>query len=252
MPSRGRVTLAAQAFARRLGAASAQGSDAGPPEPLDAAIIFAPVGALVPAALAAVRKGGTVVCGGIHMSDIPTFPYALLWGERRLVSVANLTRADAVDFLALAPRVGVRTEVEVFPLAEANEALARLREGRLTEWRCWCRDRPSAHRAFVTLYQGAWRLSASGPLRAAVDPAAAPTYHAPSPAHEVRHELHRPAAATRPPEPVPALWAGLAPGALREDGEVCGGRHQPRPRGQRGARRQGGGAAERGRGDQWR
>jgi alcohol dehydrogenase, propanol-preferring len=124
--------LAAQAFARRLGAASAQGSDAGPPEPLDAAIIFAPVGALVPTALAAVRKGGTVVCGGIHMSDIPTFPYALLWGERRLVSVANLTRADAVDFLALAPRVGVRTEVEVFPLAEANEALARLREGRLT------------------------------------------------------------------------------------------------------------------------
>jgi alcohol dehydrogenase, propanol-preferring len=123
---------AAQAFALRLGAASAQGSNARPPEPLDAAIIFAPVGALVPAALAAVRKGGAVVCGGIHMSDIPAFPYALLWGERRIVSVANLTRADAVAFLALAPRVPVRTEVEVFPLAEANAALERLRAGRLS------------------------------------------------------------------------------------------------------------------------
>ncbi len=122
----------AQAFARRLGCVWAGGADEEPPEPLDAAIIFAPVGALVPAALRAVRPGGTVVCAGIHMSDIPSFPYDILWREKRLVSVANLTRHDGEAFLELAPRVPVRTEVEVFPLAAANEALARLREGRLT------------------------------------------------------------------------------------------------------------------------
>jgi propanol-preferring alcohol dehydrogenase len=102
-----------------------------PPEPLDAAIIFAPVGALVPAALAAVRKGGRVVCGGIHMSDIPSFPYALLWQERQVVSVANLTRADAAEFLSVAPRAGLRTQIVRYPLARANNALADLREGRL-------------------------------------------------------------------------------------------------------------------------
>jgi len=121
----------AQRFALDLGAEWAGGSDAAPPEELDAALIFAPVGALVPAALRAVAKGGTVVCGGIHMSDIPAMPYELLWGERVLRSVANLTRADAEEFLALAPRVPVRTEVETFPLEEANEALDRLRTGRL-------------------------------------------------------------------------------------------------------------------------
>src|SRR2546421_177397 len=107
-------------------------ADAAPPEPLDAAILYAPVGALVPAALRAVGKGGTVVCAGIHMSDIPAFPYAILWGERRVVSVANLTRRDGEEFLALAPRVPVRTSVETFPLERANEALARLREGRIS------------------------------------------------------------------------------------------------------------------------
>src|SRR5215470_817671 len=122
---------AAQDFARRLGAIWAGGSDAAPPEPLDAAIIFAPVGALVPAALAAVKKGGRVVCGGIHMSDIPRFPYSLLWEERELVSVANLTRADAREFLAVAPQAGVKTETVPYPLARANEALSDLREGRL-------------------------------------------------------------------------------------------------------------------------
>lgn len=122
---------AAQDFARRLGAAWAGGSDENPPEPLDAAIIFAPVGALVPAALAAVKKGGRVVCGGIHMSDIPRFPYSLLWEERELVSVANLTRADAREFLAIAPQAGVKTETVPYPLARANEALADLRDGRL-------------------------------------------------------------------------------------------------------------------------
>jgi propanol-preferring alcohol dehydrogenase len=122
---------AAQAFARKLGAAWAGGSDVAPPEPLDAAIIFAPVGALVPAALAAVKKGGRVVCGGIHMSDIPRFPYRLLWEEREVVSVANLTRADAREFLAIAPQAGVKTETVAYPLARANEALADLREGRL-------------------------------------------------------------------------------------------------------------------------
>jgi propanol-preferring alcohol dehydrogenase len=122
---------AAQDFARRLGAAWAGGSDEGPPEPLDAAIIFAPVGVLVPAALAAVKKGGRVVCGGIHMSDIPRFPYRLLWEERELVSVANLTRADAREFLAVAPQAGVKTETVPYPLARADEALSDLREGRL-------------------------------------------------------------------------------------------------------------------------
>ena len=122
---------AARAFALGLGAHWAGWSDEAPPAPLDAAILFAPVGALVPAALAAVAPGGTVVCAGIHMSDIPSFPYALLWKERRLVSVANLTRRDGEEFLALAPRVPVRTTVEPMPLARANEALTRLREGRL-------------------------------------------------------------------------------------------------------------------------
>lgn len=118
-----------QAFARSLGAVWAGDAASGPPEELDAVIVFAPVGALVPAALAHVRKGGAVVCAGIHMSDIPSFPYELLWGERALRSVANLTRADAEELLALAPQVPVRTEVEVFPLAAAKEALARLRRG---------------------------------------------------------------------------------------------------------------------------
>jgi propanol-preferring alcohol dehydrogenase len=123
--------IAAQAFARSLGAVWAGGSDETPPEPLDAAIIFAPVGALVPAALRAVKKGGRVVCGGIHMSDIPSFPYRLLWEERQVVSVANLTRADAHEFLAVAPQAGVRTEVTRYPLEAANAALADLRDGRL-------------------------------------------------------------------------------------------------------------------------
>jgi propanol-preferring alcohol dehydrogenase len=118
-----------QAFARELGAEWAGGSDERPPEDLDAAILFAPAGELVPTALAALSKGGTVVCAGIHMTDIPSFPYELLWSERRIRSVANLTRADGEEFLALAPRVPVRTEVETFRLAEANEALDRLRAG---------------------------------------------------------------------------------------------------------------------------
>jgi propanol-preferring alcohol dehydrogenase len=122
----------AQAFARGLGAAWAGESGQPPPAPLDAAILFAPVGALVPAALRATAKGGTVVCAGIHMSDIPAFPYRILWGERRVVSVANLTRRDGEAFLALAPKVPVRTAVETFPLAQANEALERLRAGRIT------------------------------------------------------------------------------------------------------------------------
>ncbi len=121
----------ARDFARELGCAWAGDSDQRPPHPLDAAIIFAPAGELVPAALAAVRKGGTVVCGGIHMSDIPSFPYARLWGERVVRSVANLTRRDALEFLTLAPRVPVRTQVTTFPLAAANEALEALRAGRL-------------------------------------------------------------------------------------------------------------------------
>ncbi len=120
---------AGQEFARGLGAVWAGGSDRLPPEPLEAALIFAPVGALVPAALAATAKGGTVVCAGIHMSDIPSFPYRLLWQERVIRSVANLTRADGEEFLALAPQVPVRTTTQAFPLAEANEALRRLRTG---------------------------------------------------------------------------------------------------------------------------
>lgn len=119
----------AQAFARALGAEWAGSSGEMPPEELDAAILFAPVGALVPAALRAVARGGVVVCGGIHMSDVPSFPYALLWGERSVRSVANLTRSDGDAFLALAPRVPVRTSVETFPLARAGEAIARLRGG---------------------------------------------------------------------------------------------------------------------------
>ena len=123
---------ASQEFARSLGAEWAGGSDELPPAPLDAAIIFAPVGELVPAALRAVAKGGTVVCAGIHMSDIPSFPYSILWGERVVRSVANLTRQDGEEFLALAPKAGVRTVVQPYPLQEANEALADLRAGRLT------------------------------------------------------------------------------------------------------------------------
>jgi propanol-preferring alcohol dehydrogenase len=123
--------VAAQAFARGLGAAWAGGSDEVPPAGLDAAILFAPVGGLVPAALKAVRKGGVVVCGGIHMSDIPSFPYRLLWEERMVRSVANLTRQDARAFLELAGRVRIATEVTTYPLAEANRALADLRDGRL-------------------------------------------------------------------------------------------------------------------------
>jgi propanol-preferring alcohol dehydrogenase len=122
---------AAQSLARRLGARWAGASEDSPPVALDAAIIFAPVGALVPLALRAVRKGGRVVCGGIHMSDIPSFPYRLLWEERHVVSVANLTRADAHEFLGIAPQAGIKTEVTRYPLERANEALADLREGRL-------------------------------------------------------------------------------------------------------------------------
>ena len=121
---------AAQAFALELGAVWAGPSDEAPPEPLDAAIIFAPDGALVPAALRAVRPGGTVVCGGIHMSDIPSFPYDILWGERTVRSVANLTRSDGREFLELAPRVPVHTTVTQYPLEDANRALADLRAGR--------------------------------------------------------------------------------------------------------------------------
>jgi propanol-preferring alcohol dehydrogenase len=123
--------LAAQDFARSLGAEWAGGSDQAPSEPLDAALIFAPVGALVPAALAATKKGGTVVSGGIHMSDIPSFPYRILWEERVLRSVANLTRRDAEEFLALAPKAGIRTQTVTYPLARANDALADLRNGAL-------------------------------------------------------------------------------------------------------------------------
>jgi propanol-preferring alcohol dehydrogenase len=121
--------LETQAFARELGAEWAGGSDERPPEELDAAILFAPAGELVPAALRALAKGGVVVCAGIHMSDIPSFPYELLWEERSVRSVANLTREDGREFLELAPRVPVRTEVDVVPLAQANEALERLRRG---------------------------------------------------------------------------------------------------------------------------
>ena len=122
--------VATQAFARRLGATWAGGSDELPPEPLDAAIIFAPAGDLVPLALKAVRKGGRVVCAGIHMSDIPRFPYRLLWEERQLVSVANLARQDGIAFLPLATEIGIVTETTSYPLNQANQALADLRAGR--------------------------------------------------------------------------------------------------------------------------
>ena len=122
---------AAQDFARQLGAVWAGGSDQLPDTPLDAAIIYAPAGELVPAALRAVRKGGRVVCAGIHMSDIPSFPYDLLWEERQLVSVANLTRQDGLDFLKIAPQAGIRTQTAAFPLAEANEVLTKLRTGQI-------------------------------------------------------------------------------------------------------------------------
>lgn len=122
---------AAQDFARRLGAVWAGGSDQRPDTPLDAAIIYAPVGDLVPMALRAVRKGGRVICAGIHMSDIPSFPYNLLWEERQLVSVANLTRQDGLDFLKIAPQAGIHTRTTAFPLSEANEVLTKLRTGQL-------------------------------------------------------------------------------------------------------------------------
>ena len=122
--------VATQTFARSLGAVWAGGSDEMPPEPLDAAIIYAPVGGLVPLALKAVRKGGRVVCAGIHMSDIPSFTYALLWEERQLVSVANLTRQDGIDFLGLAPEIGIVTKTVIYPLHQANQALSDLRAGR--------------------------------------------------------------------------------------------------------------------------
>jgi propanol-preferring alcohol dehydrogenase len=121
-----------QAFAREMGAVWAGGTDEAPPEELDAAIVFAPAGELVPLALRSVRKGGAVVCAGIHMSDIPSFPYDILWGEREVRSVANLTRADGEAFLRVAPEVPVRSEVTVYPLERANEALDDLRSGRLT------------------------------------------------------------------------------------------------------------------------
>jgi len=123
--------LAAQVFARQLGAEWAGGSDERPPVELDAAIIFAPVGALIPAALAATRRGGRVVCAGIHMSDIPAFPYRLLWGERSICSVANLTRADGEEYMRLAERIDLHPEVQILPLESANDALNRLRRGDL-------------------------------------------------------------------------------------------------------------------------
>ena len=122
---------ASQSFARQLGAAWAGASSDEPPAPLDSALIFAPAGPLVPAALRHLDKGGRVVCAGIHMSDIPTFPYAILWGERSIRSVANLTRADGEALLALAAEVPVRTEIQRFPLSEANAALGKLRRGEL-------------------------------------------------------------------------------------------------------------------------
>jgi propanol-preferring alcohol dehydrogenase len=123
--------LAGQEFARKMGAEWAGGSDSAPPEPLDGAVLFAPVGELIPRALASTVKGGTVVAAGIHMSDLPSFPYRLLWGERVVRSVANLTRRDAEEFLALAEQIPIRTTTTPFPLSEANDALARLRTGRI-------------------------------------------------------------------------------------------------------------------------
>jgi propanol-preferring alcohol dehydrogenase len=122
----------AQRFARQVGAHWAGGSDESPPDPLDVAIIYATVGDLVPLALKAVKKGGRVVCAGIHMSDIPTFSYQRLWEERQLVSVANLTRQDGIDFLGLAPKIGIITHTTPYPLKDANRALADLRGGRFT------------------------------------------------------------------------------------------------------------------------
>ena len=122
---------AGQQFARKLGVVWAGGSDEYPPEPLDCAIIYAPVGALVPAALQSVRKGGRVVCAGIHMSNIPAFPYRLLWEERKISSVANLTRQDAAEFFELVPKVGILTEATAYPLIRANEALSDLRTGQI-------------------------------------------------------------------------------------------------------------------------
>ena len=133
---------AAQAFARDLGARWAAGSDEAPPVALDAALIFAPVGSLVPAALRAVKKGGIVVCGGIHMSDIPAFPYADLWHERTITSVANLTRRDGLEFLELAAGLSLRSQTTTFPLEAANEALAALRDGTLTGAAVLVMDRP--------------------------------------------------------------------------------------------------------------
>jgi propanol-preferring alcohol dehydrogenase len=132
-----------QAFALSLGAVWAGGSDTLPPVELDAAIIFAPVGSLVVTALRALRKGGTVVCAGIHMTDLPSFPYEYLWGERSIRSVANLTRQDGIEFLELAPRVPLHTTVEPYPLSDANEALARLRQGRVTGAAVLLPDAPS-------------------------------------------------------------------------------------------------------------
>jgi len=123
--------IAAQDFARRLGAVWAGASGELPDTPLDAAIIYAPVGELVPPALRAVRKGGRVICAGIHMSDIPSFPYDILWYERQLVSVANLTRQDGLDFLKIVPRAGIRTQTTAFPLVEANDVLTKLRTGQI-------------------------------------------------------------------------------------------------------------------------
>jgi alcohol dehydrogenase, propanol-preferring len=126
-----RSDTAGQLFARQIGACWAGNSDELPPEPLDCAIIYAPVGALVPAALRAVRKGGRVVCAGIHMSDIPSFPYGILWHERELRSVANLTRQDGEEFFRIVPKAGIKTQTTPYPLSRANEALADLRNGRL-------------------------------------------------------------------------------------------------------------------------
>ena len=134
----------AQAFAQGIGATWVGGSDDLPPAPLDAAIIFAPVGSLVPAALKAIKKGGRVVCGGIHMSDIPQMPYALLWEERQVVSVANLTREDAQEFFPTAAAANVRTHTVVYPLADANRALDDLREGRLSGAAVLIPDNPKA------------------------------------------------------------------------------------------------------------
>jgi propanol-preferring alcohol dehydrogenase len=122
---------AARQFALEMGAAWAGASSDAPPQPLDAAIVFAPAGELIPSALRAISKGGTVVCGGIHMTDIPSFPYELLWGERTIRSVANLTRRDGREFLALAPQIPIRTEVTPYGLSDADRALSDLRSGRL-------------------------------------------------------------------------------------------------------------------------